>query len=371
MATVAGGGEIQRDVARIVGALEIFQMAGHASRAVQAVVIVDMAIGASARRVRMHAGQRETGGGVIEMAVSPLHGVVALLASRREPRMRDRSCRVVVIGLVTANTRRAGQVVIVVDVAISALARRHGVATGEKEPGRRVVELGIQPVVGAVAGVALSRELRRHVVRIDGGSKVRLMAGEALRRHRLELAVGATLVTGVAVDRRVRSGEREAIVVLLNILVGDLPSAHRVALLAIRAQLATVNVGVAILALVTDVSEHHLYVTLRASDGGVHAAKRVLGLIVIEFGNGADRFPRAGRVTILARDCKTPVRTVRTSGSLPSRTLRESEERENKNEHEFRFYPSAHDVPLRSLPTVRKHTAEKEVKSRLCNYQSN
>ena len=61
-------------------------------------------------------------------------------------------------------------------------------------------EFGIQPVVRAVARFAGSRKFRGDVIRVLGSRVVRQMAGIAFRRHRLELAVGTVLVTGVAVD---------------------------------------------------------------------------------------------------------------------------------------------------------------------------
>lgn len=225
-----------------------------------------------------------------------------------------------------------------------------------------MVELRIQPVVGGVAGVARSRELGRHVVRIDGRSEVRLVAGETLGRHGLEPTVGATLVTSIAVDSGVSAGQRETVVVVLDVLVRDLPSAHRVTLFAIGAQLTAVNVGVAILASMTNVGENHFDVTLGARDRGVQATQRILGLIVIELGNRADRPPRACRMAVLTRDSQTAVRTVRASRNLRWRSSRACRKHEHKNEHEFRFYPSAHDLApwFRSLPTVRK-MAEKRL----------
>jgi len=41
--------------------------------------------------------------------------------------------------------------------------------------------------------------------------EVRLMAGKARRGHGLELAVGSVLVAGIAIDRSVSAGQREAI----------------------------------------------------------------------------------------------------------------------------------------------------------------
>ena len=163
----AGLREVCGGVIRIRRTLEVFQVARDARRAVKSVVPVDVAIGAGSGRNGVQSRQRKSGSRVIELAVRPLHGVVALLASCRKARVRHRRRRVVEIGLVATDARHAGQVVIVVDVAIGALAGRNGVAASKKESGCRMVKLGIEPVVGAVASIALSRELGRHVVRID------------------------------------------------------------------------------------------------------------------------------------------------------------------------------------------------------------
>ena len=326
---LAGLREVRTGVVWSRGVLKILQVAGYAGRAVQSVIAVDVAIRAGTRRHRVQTGQSESGGGVIELAIGPLHGVMALLAGGGESGMRQRRRRVVEISLVTADARHGGQVVVVVDVAIGAFARRYGMAAGEKESGGGVVELRIQPVVGGVAGVALSRELGRHVVGIDGRGEVRLVAGEALRRHGLEPTVGATLVTSIAVDSGVSSGQRETIVVILDVLVGDLPSAHGMTLFAIGTQLAAVNIGVAILAAFTDIGENHFDVTLGARDGGVQATQRIPGLIVIELGNRADGPPCGCGMAVLTGDCKIAVRAARASSSLRSRNSRKCGKREN------------------------------------------
>jgi len=53
---LAGLGETAGDVVRIRSALEVFQMAGCASRAGQAVVVVDVAIEAGAGRIGVRIG---------------------------------------------------------------------------------------------------------------------------------------------------------------------------------------------------------------------------------------------------------------------------------------------------------------------------
>jgi len=84
-----------------------------------------------------------------------------------------------------------------------------------------------------MAAVASGGEHRGHVVGICGSLEIRRMAGITLRRHRRELAVGRAFVARIAVHGRMRASEREAIVVLLNLLDRDLPSLDRVALFAV------------------------------------------------------------------------------------------------------------------------------------------
>jgi hypothetical protein len=110
-----------------------------------------------------------------------------------------------------------------------------------------------------------------------------------------------------------RPGQRKAVVVLLDLLDRHLPTAHGVALFAIRSQLPLVNVRMAVLASLPDVREYGLHVTLDAGHRLVHAAQGVSCLIVIEFWNRTDRFPSGSCVTVLTRDVQISVRTVRTS----------------------------------------------------------
>jgi hypothetical protein len=121
--------------------------------------------------------------------------------------------------------------------------------------------------------------------------------------------------------------------VLLHIFNSDGPSADGVALLAIRAQLTLVNIGVAVLAALTDVRENHLHVTLDASDAAVHTAQRIARLVVIELRNCADRLPAICRVAVLARDGKTAVWTTRAFGGLRTSASRERGKREHDNEN--------------------------------------
>ena len=152
----AGGG-----VRRVGGTRVVFLVARVAQRAVQRIVIVDVAIGTEPRRHRVRAGQLEAGGRVVEGSVRPQDGVVAGLASRRE-RCGDvihRRGRVVVIRLVAGHTGRRRQVVIVVDVAIGAGAGRHRVRTTQREAGSVVIKGCIQPGAGAVTLIASLREV--------------------------------------------------------------------------------------------------------------------------------------------------------------------------------------------------------------------
>jgi len=317
VAGFAGLREPTGNVVGIRGVLEILQMTAHARDAGQVVVVVDMAVRAGARRDRVGTGQGKVHHRVIEGCRGPGDSGVALGAVRREI-----GGDVIRIGgalevfQVARNAIGAGQVVVVVDMAVDALARWNSVSAGEHKPGGVVIELGVKPVVGGVAGLAGGGELGADVVRIYGRLKVGGVARVALSGEPHELAAGRAFVAGVTIDGGVGTGEREAIVVLLNVFDRNLPSADGVARFAVGPELALVNVGVAILATLSDVGEDHLHVTLRARDRSVHAAQGISCLIVIELRDGADRLPGCRGVAVLTGNVQIPVRAMRAARDL-------------------------------------------------------
>ena len=86
------------------------------------------------------------------------------------------------------------------------------------------------------------------------------------------------------------------------------------ALGAIGAELSVVNVRMAIGAVLAHVRENGFGVASRAGYFFVHAAQRVPGCVVIEFGNGANGGPASVRVAIFTGNREG---TVRTSARLP------------------------------------------------------
>src|ERR1019366_2535988 len=168
-----------RCVRRIRGAVVILQVTGDARRAVQGVVVVDVAVGALARRNRVRSRKSKPGGGVVEHSVDPLHGVVAGFAGGGEARVRHRSGRVVVVFLVARYAGGAGQVVVVVHVAVGALPRWNRVRSGQHEAGAVVIERGVEPGRSAVARIASLRKIRRDVIGTGRSLVVLQVAGYA------------------------------------------------------------------------------------------------------------------------------------------------------------------------------------------------
>ena len=110
-----------------------------------------------------------------------------------------------------------------------------------------------------------------------------------------------------------RPDEGEAILVLINVVNGDLPSRVAMAHIALRAVLAPVDIGVAILALLAYVGEYQVGMTVRAGDFAMHAAQREPCLLVIKLRNRPDRLPTLGAVAVLTGDPQASVRTMRRS----------------------------------------------------------
>ena len=140
VAGIAGLREVCGDVIRVRGALEILQVAGHARRAVQRVVVVCVAVCALPRRHGVQPSQRKSRGGVIKFAIRPLHRVMTLLARCGKASMWHRRRCAVVGGLMAVDAGCAADAVVVVDVTVAALPRRHRVRAGQGESGLRVIE---------------------------------------------------------------------------------------------------------------------------------------------------------------------------------------------------------------------------------------
>src|SRR5215469_10208105 len=119
------------------------------------------------------------------------------------------------------------------------------------------------------------------------------------------------------------------------------------ALFTIGAQLAAVDIGMAVLAALSHIRENRPGVTLRASHRLVHAPKWVARLIVIEFRSRPNRPPSARCVTVLAGDVQTPMRAMRTSGYLRSCASQHAQTHQQKNCTGFQYGPSTpHASPL-------------------------
>lgn len=191
-----------------------------------------------------------------------------------------------------------------------------------------------------MAVVAGGGESGRRVVRIKSGFEVAGVAGIAFRRHRLKLACSRALVAGIAIHCRVCPGKRKTVVVLLDLRDRNLPAAHRVALLAVGAQSPAVNVCVTVLTSLSDIREDRLDVTLDASYRRVHAAQRILRLIVIEFRNRTNRLPCGRCMAILTRDVQISVGTVRAFIGLPQNASRNSGKRQQQYKNELTCAPS-------------------------------
>lgn len=326
-------------------------------RNLEIVIVVDVA--GSARHIRVAVGQQESRRSVIEIRRVPALGRVAIGAVRngksRASRGVHRIARLLPLRQVTlrisAIRRRNLKVVIGIDVAGE--ARHVRMAIRQREPGGIVVKSRAQPAVRGVARFAGGSELRAHMVRIHRLLILLQVTRSASGREALILADGRALVAILALHRGVRTEKRKTILVLLHLLDGDIPALNGVAARAIRAHLPLVDIGVTILAVLARIGEHWLAVALRALHLFVHAAKGILGLIVVELGNGANGTPARGGMTVLTRNRERSMRTPsglpleRWYGSIGWLPRKEQEPAENLDK-------CMRNCPLKfKLPTIR------------------
>ncbi len=174
-----------------------------------------------------------------------------------------------------------------------------------------MIELGVEPVVKVVAALAIGGGKggpNTRVRRIGGVLPILEMAGVALRGKAVENSGGELRVALIALNGRVRAEKREAVLVILHLLNGDIPAFDGVTLGAIRTQLAAMNIGVAICAIFADIAEYRLAMALLAFHIFVHAAERVAGFVVVELDNSAQGAPGCGGVAVFAGDRERAVR---------------------------------------------------------------
>jgi hypothetical protein len=189
---------------------------------------------------------------------------------------------------------------------------QRGVHAGQSKAGElQVIEFHAEPGVHVMALLAGGREPGAGVAGAGGLLEVLGVAGITLGRHGGVVAQSAILVAGITIQGGVRTHQRKAVIVVLNGPYGNIPAIDTVALFAARAHLATMNIGVALGALSSHIRKYWFGMALGTHHALVHAAQGKLGLVVIEFGNAADRFPSQRRMAIGAKHVQ---RSVRASG---------------------------------------------------------
>ena len=149
------------------------------------------------------------------------------------------------------------------------------------------------------------------MVGVAGALEFFRMAGIALRREPLELSRGGSRMAGFAINGSVRANQREAVLVVTDRRYRYLPALDGVAGLAVRAELAAVNVRMAVRAFLSHVGEDQLHVALDALHLFVHAIQRVVSFVVVKFGDAADGLPTQGRMTVLAGNIESAMRIAR------------------------------------------------------------
>ena len=101
--------------------------------------------------------------------------------------------RALIVLQVASHARAAGQVVIVVDMAIGALSRRDGVGACERESCAVMVEGRVQPRAGVVALITSLRKIRAYVIWIRRALIIFQVASHASCAGQVVIVVDMTI----------------------------------------------------------------------------------------------------------------------------------------------------------------------------------
>lgn len=299
------GREAARNVRGVRSSVELRLVASEAVGGRRIVVVVGVALRAG--HGCMLAGQRIVRiDGMIEFCIRPIGCRVADSAVPRQAHLGVRRVVAVdeVIGVARIALRRCSLKDIIA-VAGGAFKRRVCARQGISRI-FQVVKLGIEPTVHRVAALAGCRQAKSYVIE-NRCQKILLMARIACRRQAHELSRSGILVAIFALYEYMCSNQWESILVILNRLQRNLPSLNRMAVGAVGPELTAVNVRVTVRTLRTYVLENQAGMALCTAHVLMHTAKRVSGLIMIEFRIRPDRFPTCVRMTICAWDGKRSV----------------------------------------------------------------
>jgi len=278
----AVGGEAASYVVRVSRAGKVSLVAGVTIGRRRSVVIVRMALGALYRC--MLSDERPVSvQGVIEGGVVPIHRAVAGSAVARKIQLHVRR-----VGAVVEVRRMAAVALgrrtreLVIEMAGRALQSR--VRAGQRVTRElQMVKLRTHEVIDRVAGITGGGEVQRDVID-NRRQKVLLVARVTGSGQTHKLPGRRILVALIALHKSVRAYQGETVLVILNLADVRLPALDCMAALAIRSELSTVNVCVALRALGTYLLEDHAGMALRAANLRMHPSQRITCRVVIEFG---------------------------------------------------------------------------------------
>lgn len=297
---IAFGRNVALCMGRVGGLLEVGQVAARAVHRCAGESAAYVASGALHGLVR--ARQCKTRGVVVELCALPTDVAVAGCAVVRESRRRMR--RVlggVEIGNVASEAvgGSAGETAAhVTGDASQPSMRAHQCEVGKA----RVIEFRALPAIHSMAALTLQRKLRCSMVRRLRFLIIAQVAAHALRTQADEYTAGRPAMAGIARNGGVRSKQREPVQMILQCVRRSPPAPDRMAILAGRAELAAMEIGVTVRALLAYLRKDLADMTLAASHVLVQAPQGEFRLrVMVELCFGTNGLPTGRRVAALAR----------------------------------------------------------------------
>jgi hypothetical protein len=156
-----------------------------------------------------------------------------------------------------------------------------------------------------IHGKALRPMIRtfRLVVRLE-------MAAHTFRRQRLpiELSNGSRRVACITIHNRMRTDQRETVLMLVDVVDRHSPAVGVVTQVALGTVFASMNVGVAILALLAGIRENRIDVALLTGNFGMEATQRKCCFAMIKLRPRTQRKPAFAGMAVLTRNLQRPMR---------------------------------------------------------------